>query len=461
MLPTQINMNTQTNALHKLLRFLKATGIIAAMIAMMLIILTLVANAQDRTITLDEAIKLGLQNSKTLKMSQSKIDQAVSEYNQAKDKALPTGNASFAYNRAQIPAHTLDFGAGDPIHLPSSANAYLGIASVNETIWAGNRLRYARESTDLLVQVAKLDADKDKDEISYDVINAYYGLYKVLQSKKVVEANLKTIDAQIKQANRFFEQGLVTKNDVLRFQLQRSNIELNGIDLESNRKIINYNLDVLLGLPETTQLNIAQITEANKPLAPLSTYIDTAMANRQEFKQFDLRTQAAETNIKSIRANQSPTLAASLGGYYVDVSGNPIPQSGKFITPITAGLTLSWNFGSLWTNKNKVAEARIERDQTVIGKDIALDNIKNEVNRNYQNYMMAVNKINLLQTSIAQAGENNKILESKYQSNVASATDRADAETLLYQAQINLELARADAGLAYYTLLKSTGKLIK
>jgi outer membrane protein TolC len=225
--------------------------------------------------------------------------------------------------------------------------------------------------------------------------------------------------------------------------------------------IINYNLDVLLGLPETTQLNIAQITEANRPLAPLSTYIDTAMANRQEFKQFDLRTRAAETNIKSIRANQTPTLAASVGGYYVDVSGNPIPQSGKFITPITAGLTLSWNFGSLWTNKNKVAEARIERDQTVIGKDIALDNVKNEVNRNYQNYIMAVNKINLLQTSIAQAGENNKILESKYQSNVASATDRADAETLLYQAQINLELAKADAGLAYYTLLKSTGKLTK
>jgi outer membrane protein TolC len=73
----------------------------------------------------------------------------------------------------------------------------------------------------------------------------------------------------------------------------------------------------------------------------------------------------------------------------------------------------------------------------------------------------AQDKIKLLQTSIDQAGENNKILESKYQSNVASATDRADAETLLYQAQINLELAKADAGLAYYTLLKSTGKLNK
>jgi outer membrane protein len=454
-------MNTHTNTPHKLLRLFKVTGVIAAMVAMMLIILTLAAKAQDRTITLDEALKLGIANSKTLKLSQSKIDQAVSEYDQAKDKALPTGEASFAYNRAQIPAHTLDLGSGDPIHLPSSANAYLGIASVSETIFAGGRLKFAKESTDLLVQVAKLDADKDKDQISYDIINEYYNLYKVLQSKKVVDQNLTTIDGQIKQSKRFFEQGLVTKNDVLRFQLQRANIELNGIDLESNRKIVNYNLNILLGLPESTQLGIAQITEADRNIAPLANYLDSAMTNRQELKQFDLRTQAAETNIKSIRANQSPTLAASVGGYYVDVAANPLPQGGKFITPITAGLTLSWNFSTLWNNKNKIAEARIQRDQTVIGKDITSDNVKNEVNRNYQTYLTAINKIKLLQTSIEQAGENNKILESKYQSNIASATDRADAETLLYQAQINLELAKADAGLAYYTLLKSTGKLIK
>jgi outer membrane protein TolC len=74
---------------------------------------------------------------------------------------------------------------------------------------------------------------------------------------------------------------------------------------------------------------------------------------------------------------------------------------------------------------------------------------------------MSRDRIKLLQTSIDQATENNKILESKYQSNIAPATDKADAQTLLYQAQINLELAKADAGLAYYTLLKSTGKLNK
>ncbi len=415
---------------------------------------------QDRVITLNEAIKLGLQNSKVLKLSQSKIDAAVSQYNQTKDLNKPNASASLGFNQAEIPVNTLSLGKLN-LALPPNNTAWLGTVSASEVIFNGNKFKYAQESTELLTQVSRLDADLNKDEIAYSIISAYYTLYKVTQSKKVVEQNLATIDGQIKQSQRFYEQGLVTKNDVLRFQLQRANVELNGIDLETNRKIVNYNLNILLGLPETTQLKVETIADATKPLNPVTNYLDTALANRTELKQWDLRGQVSDKNINSILANQKPTLAASATGYLINTKFNPIPQSGSAITPLVLGLNLSWNFATIWTNKNKVAQARIEREEVDINKSILVDNIKREVNQNYQSYDMAINKINLLQTSIAQAGENNKILESKYKSNIASATDRADAQSLLYQAEINLELAKADAGLAYYTLLKSTGKLNK
>lgn len=450
----QVHKSTQVYTNNKML-------LLRHIFTLLLLLATVNAvNAQDRTLTLDEAVKLGLANSKILKYSQAKIDQAVSQYNQAKDLALPTGSVSYMYSRAQIPANTLNLGESS-FSLPKSANANLGIASIAEPIFAGGKFKYAKESTDLLVKIARLDVDNDKDQVSYGIINAYYNLYKVLQSRKVVEQNLTSIDQQIKQSQRFFEQGLVTKNDVLRFQLQRSNIELNGIDLESNRKVINYNLDVLLGLPETTQISVDQVNTTDHPVLPLTNYIDTAFANRQEIKQLDLRTRYAETNIKNTRADRLPTLAATVGAYYLDIALNPLPSRGSYITPITAGLTFSWNFGSLWTNKNRVTEARIVRDQTLINKGITTDSLKNEVNQNYQDYVTALSKVNLLQASIAQATENNRLQESRYKSNISSATDRADAQTLLYQAQINLELAKADAGLAYYNLLKSTGKINK
>jgi outer membrane protein len=450
---TTINHHLQKNMINKIERYGLA-WVLACMLSIGLV------SAQDRTITINEALKLGLDNSKTLKLSQARIDRAVSQYNQVTDRVLPTGNVSLAYSHAEIPANTLELGP-TKFSLPSRADAFIGTASIQETIFGGYRYRYAKESTDLLTQSARLDADRDKDQIAYDIINQFFSLYKVQQSQKVVTQNLSAIDQQLKQAQRFFEQGLVTKNDVLRFQLQRSNTQLNGIDLESNRKVINYNLDVLLGLPETTQLKIDTLVNANRSIGTLANYIDTALATRQEVKQLDLQNRSAEINIKSVTAEKLPTLGAGVNAYYVDASANPFPQYGQYLAPITIGLSLNWNFGALWNNKNKVAEARIQRDETLINKDIVIDNLKREVNGNYQNYLQAVDKISLLQTSIAQASENNKILESKYRSNIASVTDRVDAQTLLYQAEISLELAKADAGLAYYNLLKATGKLNK
>lgn len=412
-----------------------------------------------KKLSLQEAIDLGISNSKNLKLSQSKIDEAVSKLASVKDNALPTANASFLYNHAEIPTNKLSIGGADPIHLPDRADAFIGTAAVEQLVYGGGKLKYAEASTKLLTDVARLDADKNKEEVSYAVINTYYSLFKVVQSKKVVAQNLESIAGQLKQSQRFFEQGIVTKNDVLRFQLQQANVSLTEMEIENNRKVINYNLDILLGLDENTDIEISDPDNAIKPVSPLTSYLDLALSNRQELKQADLQNKVADINIKSIQANTLPTVGIGANLYYINPSGKFIPPTNQYIMPMTLGANISWNIGSLWTNKNKVTEARIQQKNVGIQKDILSDQVKTEINKNYQDYQLALSKIKVLETSIAQATENDNLLASKYKNNVASAIDRIDAETLLYQAKINLELAKADAGLAYYTLLKSTGKI--
>lgn len=412
-----------------------------------------------KQLSLQEAIDLGIANSKNLKLSQQKIDEAVAQLAVVKDNVLPSATASFMYNHAEIPTNTLKIGEGDPIHLPNRADAFVGTAAVQELIYGGGKLKYAQESTKLLKEVAQLDAEKNKEEVSYAVVNSYFSLYKLLQSKKVVAQNLAAIAKQLKQAQRFYEQGLVTKNDVLRFQLQQANVSLTEMEIENNRKIVNYNLDILLGLPENTAIELKDVDGTLPQLTAFSDYLNTALSSRQELQQLSLQHKAADFNIKSIKANTLPTVGLGANLYYVNPSGNFIPNNQQFIMPITLGANISWNIGSLWTNKNKVAEAKVQQLEIDTQKDILADNVKTELNKNYQNYQLAIQKINVLETSIAQATENDRLLESKYQNNIASATDRIDAETLLYQAKINLELAKADAKLAYYTLLKSTGKI--
>jgi outer membrane protein TolC len=62
--------------------------------------------------------------------------------------------------------------------------------------------------------------------------------------------------------------------------------------------------------------------------------------------------------------------------------------------------------------KTRLTKPNLQREEVIINKGITTDNIKNEVNQSYQNYKAALDKITLLQTSINQAQENNRILES-------------------------------------------------
>lgn len=412
----------------------------------------------EKDLTLTQAIELGIANSKNLKLSQNKIDQALARLEVVNDNVLPTANVNFIYNHAEIPSNTFSLGK-ETLNLPRRADAYLGTAAVQELVYGGGKLRYAKQSTKLLADVARLDADKNKEEITYAIINTYYALYKMMQSKKVVAQNVESITAQINQAQRFFDQGIVTKNDVLRFQLQQANVTLTQLEIESNIKIINYNLAILLGLPDEAVFHISDPAVNLKSVGSLSDYINLAMVNRQELKQLDAQHQVGDFNIKTIKANTLPTIGVGANLYYINPSGSFIPPTNSYLLPVTIGATVSWNIGNLWTNKNKVSEAKIQLNAISIQKDILSDQVKTDINKNYQNYQVALSKIKVLETSIAQATENDKLLASKYKNNVASVTDRIDAETLLYQAKINLELSKADAGLAYYTLLKSTGKI--
>ncbi|MBC7616880.1 MAG: TolC family protein [Pedobacter sp.] len=416
-----------------------------------ILFLPFVLNAQSvKKVSLSEAIDLGIANSKNLKLAQNKIDEAVSKLEMVNDNALPSASASFLYNHAEIPENTFK-----GINLPNRADAFVGTASIQELVYGGNKLKYAKESTRLLANVARLDLEKNKEEVSYAVINAYFSLFKLMQSKKVIAQNLESIASQLQQAQKFFVQGIVTKNDVLRFQLQRANVSLIDLEIENNRQIINYNLDILLGLSEDSEILIDESDVALKSVETFGSYWNSALANRQELQQLDLQNKVAEYSIKTIRAEKLPTLGVGANLYYIN------PSAMGIIVPITVGATVSWNVANLWKNKNKAATAIIQQQEIGIQKNIFKDQLKTEINKNYQNYSLAVQKINILQTSITQATENDRLLASKYKNNIASVTDRIDAETLLYQAKINLEIAKADAGLAYYTLLKSTGKISK
>jgi outer membrane protein len=428
------------------------------------LMVTVVAlTAQTRTLSLEQAVQLGVQNSKQLKLSQSKIDQAMSQFEQSKDAALPSAKVSVGYDHAfmlsrklSIPGDTAKSGT---IKLPFDNPLYQATLSVNEPIFAGNQFKYAQKSADLLIKMSKLDADKDKDEVVYTVINSYLNYYKIKQNQDIVIQDLQDIQNKLDEITKYENQGLATLNDVLRFQLQKSNTQLTQLELENNRRIANYNLNVLLGLPDSTELQVQEVTYKLDVNNPLDQYLQQALRDRKEFGSITYQAEIADVNIKKIHDEKLPTLGVGGSLYYFNLSKPIIPSSGAFLAPFVVGLNASWDISTLYKNKNKLNEANIEKRQVDISRDMQVDKVKTEVNQSYRNYELALERIKVLQDAVTQSTENEREMESKFHNNLATTTDRIDAQTLVFQSRINLELAKSDATIAYYTLLESIGHI--
>jgi outer membrane protein len=419
--------------------------------------------AQTKTLSLEEAVQLGVHNSKQLKLSQSKIDQAMSQFEQSKDAALPTAKASVGYDHALMLSRKLsipgDTAKSGTIKLPFDNPLYQATLSINEPIFAGNQFKYAQKSADLLIKMSKLDADKDKDEVVYTVINSYLNYYKIKQNQDIVIQDLQDIQNKLDEITKYENQGLATLNDVLRFQLQKSNTQLTQLELENNRKIANYNLNVLLGLPDSTELQVQEVTYKLDVNNPLDQYLQQALRDRKEFGSITYQAEIADVNIKKIHDEKLPTVGVGGNLYYFNLSKPIIPSSGAFLAPFVIGVNASWDISTLYKNKNKLNEANIEKRQVDITRDMQVDKVKTEVNQSYRNYELSLERIKVLQDAVTQSTENEREMESKFHNNLATTTDRIDAQTLVFQARINLELAKSDATIAYYTLLKSIGHI--
>ncbi|HRP56024.1 TolC family protein [Agriterribacter sp.] len=421
-------------------------------------------SAQTKTLSLREAVAMGVQNSKALRLAAHEIEQALAQAEQAKDASLPSVGISAGYNHALMLSQSFSLPAAngsDPqkLNLPFDNTLYQSTLSINQPIFAGNRFRYARQSANLLLQMSRLNAEADKDEVIFTVIQSYINYYKLRKNQKILAQNIEDIENKLAEIKKFEAQGLATKNDVLRFELERSNMKLTAIELNNNRKIVNYNLNVLLGLPDNTVIDEKDINYRLGENAPFKSYLDQGLEDRKDLSEFKYRLKLTDINIKKTQDEKLPTVSAGGNLYFINPSGNIVPKNGSYLAPFVVGINVGWDIGSLYKNKSKLTESKIRKQEEADKYEIARDRIKTEVNQSYLQYKQALEKVSVLQEAIAQAAENERIMESKFRNNLATTTERIDAQTLLYQARINLELSKSDATAAYYALLKSTGHI--
>ena len=408
-----------------------------------------------RKISLEEAIDLSLENSKPLKASQARIQQASANTIISKQKQLPDLSISGSYLRVTQPnivqAHPPST-PGTPINVNQVA---YGLANLSVPVYSGMKIQYGIMSSEFLEKAALLDADQDKEAVILNTIDAFTNLYKAKANLRVIQENLAQSKSRDVDFANLEKNGLLARNDKLKALLQTANIELNLADVENNLKVTMVNMNIMLGLPEATVL-VPDSTSLVDPGAvkSIQEYEQLALQNRKDMQALAYRKQASQVGIKTAKADYFPSL--SLSGGYVALD---VPDFITITNAFTFGVGLSYSVSSLWKTNAHVAEAKAKLAEVQANEEEQNDNIRSQINRAYADLLTAQKKIEVSQISIENGRENYKIVKNKYDNSLLTVTDLLDANALMLQSEISLELAKADAIVAYNVLLERSGVL--
>lgn len=415
-----------------------------------------------RSLAVEDAVSLGLENSKTLKVSAAKIQAAAAKLQETKMMRLPDIKASGSYMRLNNPTVDLKIplnGGGEPGSEGAAAPdiqvnqlAY-GMLNASLPLFSGLQMHHAVASAKYLEKATRLDAEQDKNAIIQNIITAYYNLYKANKAVMLVNENLKQAQSRVADFSNLEQNGLLARNDLLKAELQQSNIELTLSEAENNRNITQYNLNLLLGLDEGTQLQLTSV-EGTSPVAikSLAEWQQLAATHRPDYLSLGQQQQAANSHVKSAKGGYFPSIALT-GGYMAGY----VPDVVTISNAMNVGLGVSYNLASLYKNGAKVKQAKAQQDQLYWVSQELADGIRTQVFQAFENYLQALDKIKVYKKAVDQANENYRITRNKYDNSLETTTNLLDADVAQLQANINYQYAKVDALVAYNKLFEATG----
>ncbi|HEY6191710.1 MAG TPA: TolC family protein [Bacteroidota bacterium] len=423
-----------------------------------------------RALTIDEAIGIGLENSKSLHSSSMRVQAADSRSGEAHASQLPTLRAAANYTRlsdvppfvATIPQGA--FGTNFPpqeISFPLSQtilNNYGLRLTVQQPLFTGMRLSSGSDIAEYTAQATGEDYNRDKSDLIYNIQGAYWNLYKAIKFKTVIDTNVAQVKAHLRNVQNLAAQGIVTKDEVLRVDVQLSNAELTQLSSGNNVRLASIALCNLIGLPLTNEVSpVSEVQLRPNGAGELDSLVRQAVEARPEIKGMEYRVKASESAVTLARSGWFPQIYLTGNYYYARPNQRIVPAVDEFRDTWDVGISASfdiWNWGA---TMHQTSEAQARLSEANDGLSQLKDAIHLEVTQSYLSMNESRERIALAEKGVTEARESYRITNEKFKSGVALNSDLLDAEAALLQAGWNHIQALVDHELAQARLQRAVG----
>ncbi len=412
-------------------------------------------------LTLEEAIKIGLENNYNIKISTNNT--AIEHNNFSKGNAgfLPSINLNTSQSFTEQDVNQ-EFLNGNIIERDgATSDVFNANASLNWTIFDGSKMFVTYEKLRELQNSSVVELESVVETTIRDIGFAYFKI--ILESNKlnVLDTSIQLSLERLDFAKSIYEVGKASKLEYMSAQVDYNTDRSAFIrqkELLDNAKI-DLNLLMSLDLDEddyTFPNNIA--VDTTLQLLKLE---QNATTNNRQILTAQMNLSISTFEIKEITADRFPSIGLNLGYNYTNFNS----QSGFLSTNQTNGLT--YGFSATWPIFNGFSVHRRFQNArlTLNSNQLRIEQIKLQVNTNirkaYINYRSNIELLALEQENYSVAKENSEIALERYRLGNSNALELREAQINAVEAAGRLIDASYNTKIAEINLMWQTGSLIK
>lgn len=415
-------------------------------------------NSLEKKITIEELFLLTLENNPSLSVSEANIKIAEQDIKVARNMRLP--DIDISASALYIGDGTIldkDFSNATKIDMPHFGNSFS--LEATQLIWKGNIVQNTIQVKSLQKDLASLNHLSNKQNVKLLALGYYLDLYKLQNQSDVYHQNIALAQQRMENINRFYGQGMVTRNDVIRGELQISNLNLALQVIENNIQILNKQLTVAMGLPEETHIIAADSALTKHPDISLLEIYQNDVQSHPSLLMTQKSVEIYETSEKITKAERMPALVAFAGNNLQRPITSSSPVMDMYSNSWNVGLSLSYNIGSLYKTSRKIKLNKYETERAKAQAYEAEQMISVGIKAAFIKYNETIIQNKTLEKNKDLADENYRIMESKYNNQLAILLDMIDASNAKLDAELQYTNSKINIIFAYYKLLKESGKL--
>lgn len=438
-----------------------------------LLIITIISNSafaieeitNGATLSVNDCIDIAIKNSQPIKNYEEYVEIYKARIGQSKSSYFPTLGASAGY----------DFENTETKYRSAHGNSTSAKVALNQLIYSFGKVLSNVKMQKFYKIAAEYDLKNAILETSNNVKNAYYGVLAAKANLDIQKANVLVNERQYNRTKAFFEEGLVSKIDLVNQEVYLSDAKINLVSAENayQNAIIQLNTAMsVVNAPdyqisntetfnfknnyaEVNLLNVANTkTNEDGTVEPkdavltmqvektdilqnytfkkyphtLEESVDIGYKNRPDLLSMEATQNAVKEALNYTKREYYPDLTGSLG--YNWRNNSYYSSNG-----ITLGAYLSTNNLNIMETKMKIRENKAQLEIAKNNVSLIKQNIFFEIQSAYVNMIQLEKNIPLMQTKVKQTLENYELADARYEVGLGNFIELQDAKENYNNAQ--------------------------